>query len=565
MSRMRPRALLGLVAVATLTLTSCASIPTAGPVREGAEVRTDQERPSIRTIARPPRPGMSPTQVVNGFLEASASFEGDHEVAREYLAPERRTDWDPGLGVVVYDAGESVLTEEGEATRTLTGPQVASISERREYTPAPANAVATARFVLRQVGSEWRIAELPQGLLLTELDVERAFRPFDLYFLDPSGSILVPNQVVVPERTGISATLVAELLRGPTDWLAPAVVTAFPEGANLAVDSVPVEDGIALVDLTSEVLEANARERQALSAQLVWTLRQLPDVTGVRITVQGVPLQVPGATTVQTRETWERFDPNGLPSDATAYGVVDGRLTALRQPEPIQAPGPAGSGELVLTRPAVSPEEDLVAGLSADFVTLFLGRLEGGASLPAVLTGTRLNAPSWDALGTAWTVDRGSAGAVVWTIGVGGQPVAATAPEIAGLDVDAFRIARDGVRAAVVAGGQIYVARVIRGEGAPTVEALRPIAPVIRRVTDVAWYDADRVVVIGDRGGVLEPFIVSLGGAVTRLGGALPGLVTVTGVVGRPVLAGTADGLIWQLSDTGWQELIAGRDPTYPG
>ena len=42
---------------------------------------------------------------------------------------------------------------------------------------------------------------------------------------------------------------------------------------------------------------------QALSARLVWTLRQLPDVTRVRITVQGVPLQVPGAPTVQSRNT----------------------------------------------------------------------------------------------------------------------------------------------------------------------------------------------------------------------------------------------------------------------
>jgi hypothetical protein len=555
----------GAMVVGMLTLTSCASIPTAGPVREGAEVRSDQEQPFIRTIARPPRPGMTPTQIVNGFLEASASFDSDHEVAREYLAPEQRTQWDPSVGAVVYDSTESMLAEDGEANLTLTGPQVASISERREYTPAPADAVVDARFLLRLVGSEWRIAELPQGLLLTELDVERAFRPFDLYFLDPSESILVPNQVVVPERTGIGATLVAELLRGPTDWLAPAVVSAFPEGADLAVDSVPVEDGIAQVDLTSEVLEAGARERQALSAQLVWTLRQLPDVTGVRITVQGVPLQVPGAPTVQTRATWERFDPNGLSANSTAYGVVDGRLTALREPEPVQAPGPAGSGEVVLNRPAISPEEDLVAGLSADAETLFLGRLEGGASLPAVLAGTRLNAPSWDALGTVWTVDRGPAGPVIWTVGIGGQPVAAAAPEIAGLDVTAFRIARDGARAAVVTGGQIYLARVIRGDGGFTVEGLRPIAPAIRHVIDVSWYDADRVLVTGDSGGVVEPFIVSPGGSVARLGGVLPGLTTVTGVVGRPVLAGTTAGLIWQLSDTGWQEAIAGRDPAYPG
>ena len=55
-------------AAAVLTLTSCASIPTAGSTWEGAEVRSDQEQPFIRTIARPPRPGMT-KQLVNGFLE----------------------------------------------------------------------------------------------------------------------------------------------------------------------------------------------------------------------------------------------------------------------------------------------------------------------------------------------------------------------------------------------------------------------------------------------------------------------------------------------------------------
>ena len=157
------------------------------------------------------------------------------------------------------------------------------------------------------------------------------------------------------------------------------------------------------MDLTSEVLEADARERQALSARLVWTLRQLPDVTRVRITVQGVPLQVPGAPTVQSRNTWQRFDPNGLTADAV-HTVVDGRLGAAR---PGADPGtrPGGQRRVALSKPAVSPEEDLVAGLSADAGTLYLGRL-GGASLPSVLTGTRLGAPSWDALGTVWSVDR---------------------------------------------------------------------------------------------------------------------------------------------------------------
>ena len=85
-----------LVAVAAL-VAGCASIPTASTVRQGDEVLSGgQDDPFIRVLARPPVDGMSQRQIVAGFLEASASFDGDHEVARQYLAPEVREQLGPG-------------------------------------------------------------------------------------------------------------------------------------------------------------------------------------------------------------------------------------------------------------------------------------------------------------------------------------------------------------------------------------------------------------------------------------------------------------------------------------
>ena len=50
---------------------------------------------------------MSPTQVVQGFLDASASFDGDHAVARQFLTPPASADWETDAGVTVYDGART--------------------------------------------------------------------------------------------------------------------------------------------------------------------------------------------------------------------------------------------------------------------------------------------------------------------------------------------------------------------------------------------------------------------------------------------------------------------------
>ena len=63
--------------------------------------------------------------------------------------------------------------------------------------------------------------------------------------------------------------------------------TGFPAGVRLNIDAVPIESGVARVDLTANARQADDETRQALSQQIVWTLRQLPDVQAVEITAGG--------------------------------------------------------------------------------------------------------------------------------------------------------------------------------------------------------------------------------------------------------------------------------------
>ncbi|MCX6423749.1 MAG: hypothetical protein NTV96_04110, partial [Actinobacteria bacterium] len=145
----------------------------------------------IRVIARSPRDGMTPTQIVQGFLDASASFDGDHAVAREYLTGSANSRWLPGLQVSVYD-GAAVVTSSGSSV-TLTASQSGRIDEIGRYVVASPGQDLRGSFQLVRDGTQWRIDRLPQGLLLSASDVDRAYRSFAVYFFNPSFSALVPD------------------------------------------------------------------------------------------------------------------------------------------------------------------------------------------------------------------------------------------------------------------------------------------------------------------------------------------------------------------------------------
>ncbi|HNL51635.1 MAG TPA: hypothetical protein PKL68_06770, partial [Actinomycetota bacterium] len=76
----------GMLGVALLA--GCAQVPTSGPVVEVDQAVPDVASTSfVRALARPPRVGMSQTEIVQGFLDAASGFEDGHAVAKLYLTP----------------------------------------------------------------------------------------------------------------------------------------------------------------------------------------------------------------------------------------------------------------------------------------------------------------------------------------------------------------------------------------------------------------------------------------------------------------------------------------------
>lgn len=554
-----------LAATAAL-LAGCAGVPTSGPIEQGPVIVGPAEDQFIRVIARPPRDGMTPEEVVRGFQEATASNEAGFKVAQQYLTPTAKATWDPGAGVVITSSSGLTYATKNQVV-SATGTQSGTLDPSGQYTVSAPGTPLLVSYALQKVGGEWRISSLPKGLVLTPGDIDRGYRTFNLYFFTRDFSTLVPDPVTVPlSDAGLPTQLVRGLLGGATSWLAPAVRTAFPEGTKLALDSVPVRDGVAEVALTDAVLTADDTTRQALSAQLVWTLRQLPDISAVRMTVNGQPVAVPGAGPVQPVDSWATYDPDVLPDGALGYAVDPRGLVSVGLEGAIT---PVGRIKPDLVLPAVDLDSTRVAGIAEGGTALYEARLGDGQQAARRYVGADLSRPSWDRLGALWVVDRGK-GLIRVRAGVATRvPVAGLPGGVRDDDITEVSLSRDGTRMALLVrrGTRIepLVARVENTAESVRVSAPQRVESVITEATDISWQDADTLLVLGRSGASsLEVVSLGVGSSRVRRTGAPEGAVTIAAAPGRATLVGSAKDLYRNGGST-WTRLAAGTDPAYPG
>ncbi len=570
-SQMRRRLdLIPVAIIALLTssvLAACAAVPTSGPIYQGEDVGVEEPNQVIRVIARPPRPGMTPSEIVSGFIEASASFEDDHAVARQYLTPSAAVLWDAGAGSTVYE-GVPTIVPDGLTSVSLTATETGSIDADGRYEVAAIGRLVDLSFALEFLDGEWRIANPPPGLLLSRSDVDRAYRPYDVYFFDPTYSTLVPDSRLFPISGPSAATaLVRALVSGPSQWLAPAVRSGLPEGTTLAVDAVPVIEGIARVDFDPAVRLADDATRQAISAQVVWTLRQAPGVRFVDINAGGQPLDVPGAASPQPMNSWPDVDPNRMPAGITAYGVVYGRAVRLDGTAPLPVPGGAGLASPPLTGIAVSLDTQVIAGLDAD-ARLWTAPVSSGSAAVLAIDEPGLSRPSFGGGEAPWVVNaegsvlRAEADGTAYTVPIDGLSSKAM--------VESIAISRDGTRAAlIVRRGErsfVMVAVIALREGLPRLQGPVRVDNRLNSVTDVAWADADTLAILGaDGASTPAVYLVDMGRWQVRSIGAPADPVRVAAAPGAEFLSSNAEGWTYSFTNGPWLREVRATSPAYPG
>jgi hypothetical protein len=570
-----------------LLLGGCATIPQGGAVHVAHVENRDGtvDEPDSRVLPPGPTEGQAPPDVVRGFINASASADNAYAIARSFLTRAVGKAWQAPRAVIVYDEGSLQANLSGRVV-TVTVNQVGRIDARGGFSLASGS--LSFQYPVTKDRGEWRIATPPEQLLLSEADVRRSFRSVDIYFVNPSDQVVVPDRVYLQSsRRDLPTRLAERLLSGPSSWLAPAVRTAFPAGTKLT-GRVDVRNGMATVPLSRQALRANASQRRAMSAQLVWTLKQLTDMSGLEILAGGAPLDVPGQGAPQSRDDWPSYDPDVLDSDAAVYYSRDG---SVRSPVDNPAAGAAGAaqidnGKVLRSVPNVPLRHPVVAGgrLAAlgpvpDGVGLYTGALSSGP-LAVVWRAAAMTPPAFDVRGRLWTVVTDAAGKQrVLVVPQGGRPTYVPAPDLAAGDVQQLCPSRDGARVVAVVGQpgqrQVYVGRVADHGGALSLGGFHTVLPDrYVDVADVGWLDADRIVVLvktSDTGRAAGrfPLVAAVDGwpglEATVLTAGLPSdePLQIAAAPGGHRLLVSVGGQIWGSASGIWQPLAVGEDPAY--
>jgi hypothetical protein len=611
-----PRAVWVVVTVLALlpALSGCATIPRTGPVLSGRVVDVDPLDGVVQFGGEGPVPGATPEQVVSGFLLVAPGFNEDHEVARRFLTPQRQLAWRPDAAISIYPtqnvlkvknigarpevaaasapptpagadsgAASADVRDRAEATQvTVTTPIDAQIDRDGRYQAAPPGQTISTTFGLVKMAGEWRINALANGILISAADFGVTFRPFKVYFADPSRRYLVPELHWFPatwrdpDGAELPTALVRALLRGPPKWLEGSVITGAPANTRMAVDAVVVADDVATVDLTDQVRNANTPDRQLLAGQLRATLGQLRNISSVEITVSRLAFDVPAGPS-GSGEEYDPSRPEGQPVTNPQVDprpvVIDskGRLARLENRKLDVLEAVAGLSVPGANHPAVGKDSTVYAVLNADRTKLLL-QLPGGKVL-GLVNSARLTGPSFDPQGWVWTAPGTNTGFVV-AAAVDSGGIKVKAPWLKGADVVSMRISRDGTRAVVAARvrghAHLFLAGVTRdAQGKPLALSQPPagLFPSLQTVRDVAWVDENQLVVLGKcaEGPDEGPWLVQIGGVVERVGTPVSGAVSITAGNGDlSVMAGTGKG-IQARSGALWETVSAGRWPAFPG
>ncbi|MGF1663004.1 MAG: LpqB family beta-propeller domain-containing protein [Kineosporiaceae bacterium] len=578
-----------LLAVAALVLTAgCASVPDAGPVVAGAEVRP-RAGEAPRSIPDNPRPGADPREIVQGFLRATDALDR-FEVAGRYLTAERARRWNPGDRIVHAPGEDIAVTEDGGGTVvTVTADADADITEDGRYTDRPEveRAVVQQFRLEREAGGEWRIADLPDEILVSRTAAEFTLQPYSAYFpadepREGEPVPLVPDVRWLPARSESATRMVDILIEGPSAPLYESVVRV-GQGLRRTDRGVSVADGVATVDLADSYLADGFPTSPAgrlFAAQLQRSLRELPGIRDVRITVEGRPAnqpEAPPATTeplvagrpyVLVRATDEDgAEPAG---DAAASSYVgrpgEGGGTAVTP-----VPGLDVFAARIDRGLAVTPDGRTFAGVAADGATLVV---QAGGEEPVEIPtgGSGLTTPSFDSQGWLWTASRtrppgaggeGPEGVTVLAVSPGGEVQAVPVPwgGSGPADVVALRVSREGARILVVSespDGQVAVE--VRGidrgpsgrPGGLSTTGIRVLPGSVTEALDATWVTSTTVAVLGNGPGGTR-IALSLVGGPSREIDAPPDAVTVaSGQTEQRLVVGSGDGAVYQRLGTSW-------------
>lgn len=537
------------------------------------------EQLPISFLPAGPERGDSPRGIVDGFLTAMNAYPRTIGLVRQFLTRSAAASWRPSTAVDVYLSRRTTPPVNGRVA--LRAGMTGRLDDRGGWTTT--GGTYRQVFNLVSVGGQWRITNPPARLLVDTDYLDRYYSAESLYFLDSTRRTLVPDPVFVLKGPAMSSDLVDSLLRGPSrsiDQVATPLVT-WRQPVR-----VSVLRGLATVPLPPSARQLSAPDRQLLAVELVWTLRQVQEISAVRLAIGGRTLAVPGSPPTIPIGSFQAYDPAGLATSQNLYGLINTRLYLLRSGHA----SPIESGVHVLGGSIDTFAVDLPgsrAAVVADRRTSLdvgsLGSQDNSSASDWLTGGVDLRSPTWDRTGRVWVVDGTGRRTRIKAV-TANRTVTVDAPGLTGQDVREIRVSHDGGRLAALVGtglaARLVVGQVVRRDGAAGPLAIRGVRRIehepdpIRQPAAFDWYTPTSLVVLSKAGqGKQTPLVVSIDGATVAAASTYP-LPTVNQVsaasdASAPIVTVSDDGQVYVLGpDARWVTAGDGRrvaSVRYPG
>jgi hypothetical protein len=551
-----------LIFLVSFALVACGNIPTSSSIQEGSILGSVPEGSIVRVIASAPQSGMTPEEIVSGFLNASASSENDFKIARQYLIPELREVWQPTQQIQVYE-GQGRLNTTQSNSVVFTAPLNSVIDSRSRITLSELDSQLLQEFKLKKVDNEWRIDLDFKGLMISRADLNRSFTTFPLWFPDSTLKTLTPDIVVLPRSTTGNATrLMQLLLAGPGEYLTGAVRSAFPVGTTLAINSVPVSNGLATVTLNETVLSAEPYLREVLSAQIVKTLSKIPEIRSVRINVGSQSLIVPNTPIRQSTTLWEKFSPD-TNREKDALAIQNGKIFSIST-ELVSAISDNYFNSGRWFAATANREESILAAVTEDRTKFVVQNSSSESPRRVLIEGQGFRIPHSDIFDAVWVTGVNQISVV--------QNNRAINVSIDGLDkqnvIDVIP-SPDGVRALLIVntayGTELRIGTIVRDDQSVKIINVRKLIRDGFSVTQATWQDSEFVLYLDN---ISEPANIysvdTFTGFSTTLYSQI-GSINIASVVKKPTFLTLQDGSTLERISGEWISRGNFINATYPG
>ena len=518
-----------------LTLTGCASLPIAGPVRIGPDLVPTTDGDSFYYSPSSPFEGASQTEILNGFIAAGTGPQNDYAVAREYLSESIRSSWNPNQEVLIQRSSpQVVISDQDTAELVIDVAATVDADGKYQVTPLGTGRVLEFSFVLEN--AEWRLSRVPDATVLIRPVFDVVFSGYSVFFLDRQKRFLVPELRWFPTTPATGTRLANALLGGASSWLKPAVVSAIPSGTRLSIDAVTIENGVALVDLTARALIASRTDRSLIKAQLEATLSQLPNVSEVAISIERAMQEI-----VDADNSTGELGPRAL----AIVGEEGLELLASSQESVFEA-GKNFFEQSELTEIALSGQAGWIATLTDSGVFRTRGD-RPGADVEQIDSRAAIADIQFDSQEYLWSMSR-----------VIGSDIIATSPSLEqsivsarwlkGQSVRAFAIAPGGSKIALLVQGpsrtRVLVSAVVRNLTGTPIELAEPIevAGELSNPSSISWIDQITIATVNTANGSTTALVSTIGGTSRQLP-ALPGT--------RKIVAAGTSSQLYLLTESG--------------